>query len=210
MQTNISTQTVEQAIQQFYDKYDFGDDGGINHKWAWIKFGFFSIPIPNVEGRSKVLYIHDINHLVTENDTTWQGESAVSAWEIGSGGWGQHYIAWLLTLWAMGLGVLFYPKSVLNSFRKGLTMQNILNCGLTKSEILKLSLPDLQKLLSNKPSNNTNPFTWMAISFTVFISPFVIVLLSVWTVFKCFIFENDQFSVDNFGEICTQSTSPQN
>lgn len=186
MQTNISTQTVEQAIQQFYDQHDFGDDGGINEKWAWIKFGFFSIPIPNVEGRSKNIYMHDVSHIVTGNDTTWRGESAVSAWEIGAGGWGKLYIPWLLTLWAMGLGVLFYPKTVLESFKKGLTMRNALTCGLSKAEIFKFSLLDFQLFLSNKPSKKTNPFIWMAISFTVFIAPFVIAFLSVWGIFELY------------------------
>lgn len=35
--------TVGQAIAKFYLENDFGDEGGINEKYAWIKFGFFSI-----------------------------------------------------------------------------------------------------------------------------------------------------------------------
>lgn len=184
MQTNTSTQTVGQAIQHFYDLHDFGEDGGINEKFAWIKFGFFSIPIPNVEGRTKNIYMHDVSHIVTGNDTTWRGESAVSAWEIGAGGWGKLYIPWFLTLWAMGLGVLFYPNTVFKSFQKGLTMRNALTCGLTKSEIFQFSLLDFQNFLSNRASNNKNPYVWMAVSFTVFISPFVIALLSVWVILR--------------------------
>jgi hypothetical protein len=45
--------TVEKAISNFYDQNDFGDDGGVSKKIAWLKFGFFSIPIPNVESRYK-------------------------------------------------------------------------------------------------------------------------------------------------------------
>lgn len=180
------TQTVQQSIQNFYDKHDFGADGGVNEKYAWIKFGFFSIPIPNVESRRQSIYLHDVSHIVTGYDTSWKGESAVSAWEIASGGWENRYVPWLLTLWAMGLGVLFYPSSVLNSFRQGLTMRNALTCGLTKTEIYNYSVTDLKTLLSNRPSNNKSPFLWMTISFIVFISPFIVGLLGFWTILTLF------------------------
>lgn len=165
------TQTVGQSIQDFYDRHDFGEDGGVNEKFAWIKFGFFSIPLPNFKGRSQNIYLHDVSHIVTGNDTTWKGESAVSAWEVSSGGWDKLYVPWLLTLWAMGLGVLFYPRTILKSFRQGLTMRNALTCGLTKTEIFSYTVPELQKLLSDRPKNDKNPIVWVTISFVVFATP---------------------------------------
>lgn len=178
--------TVRQSIQDFYSRHDFGEEGGVNEKYAWIKFGFFSIPLPNVAGRSQNIYLHDVSHIVTGNDTTWKGESAVSAWEVASGGWDKLYVPWLLTLWAMGLGVLFYPKTTLKSFKKGLTMRNALTCGLTKAEIFNYSVPALQKFLSDKPSNDKNPILWMTISFMVFLTPFAFGLLGLWTIIKLF------------------------
>lgn len=85
--------TVEKAIQDFYKTHDFGEDGGIHEKYAWIKFGFIAIPIPNLESRRSNVYLHDISHIVTGFDTTWQGESAVSAWEVASGGWKNLYLS---------------------------------------------------------------------------------------------------------------------
>lgn len=41
METLNLNQTVGKSIQDFYQKNDFGEDGGINKKFAWIKFGFF-------------------------------------------------------------------------------------------------------------------------------------------------------------------------
>jgi hypothetical protein len=184
MEINNSNWTIEQAIQDFYDKHDFGEDGGVNEKYAWIKFGFFSIPIPNAEGRKQNVYLHDISHIVTGHDTTWKGESAVSAWEIGSGGWKNLYLPWLLTLWAMGLGVLFYPSSVLKSFRQGLTMNNALTCGLSKTEIYKFTVSDLRNFLSNQPKSTKNPFLWMAFSFLVFLTPFVIGFSITWAIIQ--------------------------
>lgn len=173
-------QTVGEAINDFYDQHDFGEDGGVNEKYAWIKFGFISVPIPNAESRRNNVYLHDVSHIVTEQDTTWKGESAVSAWEIASGGWKELYIPWLLTLWAMGLGVAFYPANVLKAFRRGLTMNNALTSGLSKSKIYRLSVSDLRQRLSNHPKSDKNPFAWMFISLLVFLMPFVVGLLAVW------------------------------
>ena len=174
MQSLNLQQTVGRSIKDFYEKHDFGDDGGINKKYAWIKFGFFSIPIPNFESRKVNVYLHDVNHIVTEQDTTWKGESAVSAWEVASGGWNNLFIPWLLTLWAMGLGVVFYNKSTLAAFSKGLTMHNSLASGLTKNEIFSMSVAELQKTLSGKPKALKNPLLWSVLSLVVFISPFII------------------------------------
>ena len=144
------------------------------------------IPIPNAESRRNNVYLHDVSHIVTEQDTTWKGESAVSAWEIASGGWGNLYLPWLLTLWAMGLGVLFYPKSVFKSFRQGLAMDNALTCGLSKNEIYKLPVSDLREFLSNKPQRDKNPLFWMVFSFLIFLTPFIIGLLIIWAIVQVF------------------------
>lgn len=182
---NLNT-TVGQAIQDFYNKNNFAEDGGAGEKYAWIKFGFFSIPIPNSESRSNNVYLHDVSHIVTGQNTTWKGESAVSAWEVASGGWGNLFIPWLLTLWAMGLGVAFYPKSVLQSFEQGLTMNNALTCGLSKNEIYKLSITELRKLLCNKPKSTKNSFLWMTFSFLIFLSPFILGASIIWIMSQLF------------------------
>ena len=185
---NIS---VAYAVEQFYTQHDFGEDGGIHEKYAWIQFGFFSLPIPNTESRRNNVYLHDINHIVTGYDTTWQGESSVSAWEIAAGGWQNLYFPWLLTLWAVGMGVLFYPKSVFAAFQRGQTMRNTLVCGLTKDEIFRLSVTDLRLLLNNKnsdkPTNNKNPYVWLSLSFVVFAAPFVFGFLLLGVIWSAFL-----------------------
>ncbi|MGO4294316.1 hypothetical protein [Chitinophaga sp. RAB17] len=178
--------TVEQALQNFYKQHNYGAEGGINEKYAWIKFGFFSIPVLNIESRRKNVYLHDINHIITGYDTTWKGESAISAWEIASGGWKNIYVIWIMALWAIGLGVLFYPGSTLKAFKQGLTMKNAVTCGLTKTEMYQLPVADLRNIWSNRAGNNNNPFVWMAISLCVFALPFVIGTLSIWIIITLF------------------------
>lgn len=179
METINSSQTVGKSIQDFYNKNDFGADGGISKKLAWIKFGFFSIPIPNFQSRKNNVYLHDIHHIITENNTTWKGESAVSAWEISSGGWRKLLIPWLLTLWAMGLGILFFRKSTLTAFKKGQTMRNALTCGLTKTELSNLTVSEIREKVSNQSSGNKNAFLWSIISLIVFFLPFFIGIIAL-------------------------------
>ncbi|MBE0392211.1 hypothetical protein HNQ02_003154 [Flavobacterium sp. 7E] len=178
--------TVGKSIQEFYDKNVFGEDGGINKKFAWIKFGFISIPLPNFESRKKNVYLHDIHHIITDNNISWKGESAVSAWEIASGGWGNFVIPWLLTLWAMGLGVLFHRKSTLKAFTNGRTMRNALTCGLTKSEICNLTVAAIRAKVSNQNNTNKSFLLWSTISLIIFFLPFVlggIVLIEIINLF---------------------------
>lgn len=184
METLRPTQTVQQLIQEFHKKNNFGEDGGINEKFAWIKFGFFSLPMPNFESRKNNVYLHDIHHIVTGNNTTWKGESAVSSWEVASGGWDKLYVPWLLTLWAMGLGVLFYTTTTLNAFKKGLTMKNALTSGLTKNEINALTVDQLQKALSDKPKSNKNILFWSIFSLAIFLLPFAVSFFVIIAIVK--------------------------
>ncbi len=178
MELRNSEQTVGQLVADFYEKNNFGDDGGVAEKYVWIKFGFFSIPIPNAASRKANVYLHDVGHIVTGNDTTWKGESAVSAWEIAAGGWKKAYLPWLLTLWAMGLGVVLYFKSTHSSYKKGLNMNNVLVSDLERVKFDKMSLVEFSNMLSNKPLRKNNFAFWASLSVLVFVSPLVLILLA--------------------------------
>ncbi len=174
--------TVAQALQDFYSRHNYGEEGGIHERFAWIKFGFVSLPFPNVAGRRKNVHLHDINHIVTGYGVSWKGESAVSAWEIASGGWGRVYVIWLMAFWAMGLGSVFYPRHVLRAFRRGLTMRNALACGLGREEMYSLPVDRLREKMSCYPAGNKHPFTWMVLSALFFLLPFILGALTFWMI----------------------------
>lgn len=174
--------TIKEALADFYSNHDYGEEGGINKNFAWIKFGFVKLPIPNLAARKKNIYMHDINHIVTGYETNWKGESSIGAWEIASGGWKKNYFPYLLTLWAMGLGVLFYPKSTIQAFRRGLTMRNALTCGISKSELLNFGVKEFKTRISNQPNTNKKLNNWMIISLVIFLMPFVLGISGIWAV----------------------------
>ncbi len=180
--------TVKESIDIFYKNNNFDNDGGASKKYDWIKFGFFSIPIPNSKSRRENVYLHDVSHIVTGYDTTWKGESSVSAWEVASGGWEKLYIPWLLTLWAMGLGAVFYPKNVIKSFKKGLTMNNALSYGLSKKEIYSFKVSELKNFMSNQPKRNKNPYFWMLMSSLVFLIPIFLIMFGIFEIVSLIFF----------------------
>jgi hypothetical protein len=83
-------------------------------------------------------------------------------------------VAWLLTLWAMGLGILFYTKSTLIAFEKGLTMRNALTSGMTKTELSNLTISEIRTKVSNFNKAEKSSITWSIISLSVFFLPFLI------------------------------------
>lgn len=167
---------VEHALNDFYNQHGYGLEGGINKKWDMIKFGPVALPLPNLESRRKNIYLHDISHLVTGYDVSWVGESAVSSWEIATGGWGRLYFPWWLTLWAMAVGVMLYPRQSYRAFQAGLRMKNALTGGLTKKEMYGLKLDELRLRLQRTESEfvHRNYFIWAGLSLLVYWGPFII------------------------------------
>lgn len=170
-----SDKTVREALTEYYRVHDFGENGIIKEKITWIKIGPISFPLPNSESRRNNVYLHDISHIVTENDTTLKGESSVSAWEVATGGWGNLYFPWLLSLGTMGFGALVYPGQTSEWFEKGRTMRNAFTSKLSKEELYNLTLEEIKIKFSNHPRNTKSPFLWTVLSILVFLLPFFFV-----------------------------------
>lgn len=139
------TTTLHQSLEEFYQKYGYGEQGGINSNWVWLKFKYFSLPIPNVKGRRENVWRHDMLHILLDYDTTWQDEARVAAWVLGSGGWGRFYIAWVFCLSAFSVGVLFFPKSTYRAFVRGRNSQSPYLLGISQAYLFKTDIEILKK-----------------------------------------------------------------
>ena len=80
--------TVQDALNNFYDVNGFDDSGGANKKIAYLKIAGINVPIYNFKQRREQIWKHDINHILTDYKTDWKGETAVSGWEVATGGYG--------------------------------------------------------------------------------------------------------------------------
>ena len=170
-----------EALNCFYKSHDYGEEGGIYSNWAWFKIGFISFPLPNIAQRKVNTYKHDINHIITGYETTWKGEFEITAWEMGSGGWGNNYIINLITLQAMGLGFLFYPKLTLKAFKRGFTMRNAHTINIPKEEFLSYTIDDVKRMLSGHDRVDRNTYFWIFIAIFIAILPvlFLFILLTI-------------------------------
>jgi hypothetical protein len=177
--------TALDAIGKFYENEALGNDGGAEKKIIWFKFGFIYIPMPNLASRSENLYLHDISHVVTGNDVSWKGESSTGSWEIGAGGWMNLWFPMILTIWSMGIGVMFYTKASYRAFQKGKTMYNAGTCGIPLNELLPLSIEELTAKLTRPAGqeNKANYFVWAAICIVAWVVPLALIGYGIYSIF---------------------------
>ncbi len=164
--------TVAQALEQFYTKNELPKNGGINENTFQLKFRFFSLTLPNSQLRKDLIHIHDIQHILYNCDTSWKGESFISGWEVATGLWKQIPVG-LMSLWAMGFGLLNYPKEIFNGYKAGLQCHGIVDLQLTKDELLQLSIKELEEKIYKEKPIKMNTFQWVIFSLWVLISELI-------------------------------------
>lgn len=135
--------TVGQALINFYNEHDFGEEGGIDKAVAYAKIGPIRLPIPNTAARKEIIWLHDLHHLLNGYDTSWRGEGQVSAWEVAAGGFGSKLYIWALVLGALSVGMFLYPASCFKAFVRGTNCRPILSLGLSKSNLMLLTISEL-------------------------------------------------------------------
>src|SRR5262245_25078081 len=82
----IDTLTIKEALVVFYEDYQIKADGGVRDPAVKVElFKGFSLYIPNVEARKKIIWKHDVHHVLTGYSAVMKGETEISAWEISSG-----------------------------------------------------------------------------------------------------------------------------
>jgi hypothetical protein len=170
--------TIAQSLNQFYKKNNFKPDGGENDAFFEIKFKHFSLKLPNFSFRKKVIYVHDIQHILYKKDTSWKGEAFIAGWEIGTKMW-QHFPIGILSLWAMGFSLLNHPKQVLTGYTIGLKNKGILDINLKKEVLLDKTLDELKNLMKKekpKPFNKIVYLFWSFLSLCIFLFPLLFIL----------------------------------
>ena len=188
-------QLVGEALEEYFEKYGLGKDGGLNKSWGKVKVGNFYFPIPNPDARKRALVCHDIHHLVTGYTAEWQGEASIAAWEVASG-CNDFYAAWVLDLGLMALGIWIFPKEVFKGFVRGMRSQNLYHYVLKPEEAKKMTIANLRKHLSIPATGYENPTNkekiefvkWWAISwifsFVFFLLPLPLIGFAVWWLAK--------------------------
>lgn len=171
--------TLKEELNTFYKTFNLPDNGGVNDKTFGVPLPFFEIHLPNFEWRRKKIHIHDLEHVLNKQDTTWKGEIFIASWEIATGFW-KYFPVCIFPLWTIGFGLWKHPRSIYRGFMKGRNDRGIASLNLRKEELLRLSKQDLSELTENKKSypsivNNILLLFWIGIGTILFTSPLLLI-----------------------------------
>ena len=146
-------QTPRKLLPAFYKQYQLSDDGGQSSSYVRIELAKkVFIYFPNFDARRKAVFKHDVHHIATGYTSTFKGETEISAWEIASGC--RHYwVAWVLDMHAVMMGMLFNPAGVYRAFVKGRRTKNLYRDVFTDEQLMDMSLSAInENLLLNSYS----------------------------------------------------------
>jgi len=170
--------TLRDLLNQFYLQYNIPAEGGVHDKTFEVPLPLFTLTLPNFPWRKRMLYIHDLEHLLNEQDTSWKGEIFIASWEI-STGYYRNFPIIIFPLWTMGWGLWKHPSAVFRGFRKGHSDKGIARLNMEQERLLALELPQLRELTLNKREGRSQALClitsvgWMALSQLVFLSPLI-------------------------------------
>jgi len=176
--------TLGEHLNLFYLKYNIPPNGGVNDKTFEVPLPCFKLILPNFSWRKKMLHIHDLEHILNDQNTTWKGEMYIASWEISTGYW-KHFPVILFPLWTMGWGFWNHPFSVYRGFRKGNSDRGIVNLNIEKEILLSMELEQLQTLTQSQYPFRSRFILyckiifWLLVSQIVFLSPLILFTLIV-------------------------------
>lgn len=176
--------TLREHLDLFYQTYNIPPEGGVSDKTFEVPLPFFKLTLPNFSWRKRMLYVHDLEHILNQQDTTWKGEIFIATWEI-STGFFKNFPVILFPLWTMGWGLWFQPATVFRSFSKGYNDKGIARLDFNREKLLELDLAKLKSLTMNMRPDRSRLLlyfrfmSWCIVSQFVFLFPALIVAILV-------------------------------
>ena len=136
--------TVKEGLLKLYERYDIPSDGGIHDPAVEVRLlKGVTIYIPNVKSRRKVVFRHDVHHLLTGYSAVMKGEIEISAWEI-STGCTQNWFAFLINSLGVMTGLPFNFIGVWRAWLRGRTSTNLYSKSYSDQELLSKNVKDLK------------------------------------------------------------------
>jgi len=180
--------TLKEELEKFYTTYHLPENGGENDKTFGVPLPFFPLTLPNFNWRRKRLYIHDLEHILNRQDTSWRGEMFIASWEIATGFW-KYFPLCIFPLWTMGFGLWKHPASVYKGFMKGSRDTGIAVLDLQRDKLMTLELERLHELTENKKNSNKlliylRLLFWSVVSTVVFLSPLIVFISTIYLITK--------------------------
>ncbi len=136
---------LDDALRQLYRAHDLPADGGASSDWFHVKLGPLTIPLPNPPSRQRAVFVHDTNHVLTGYNAVFsEGEMSIASFEVGAG-CGRVWVAWILNLPLMALGVLVDPRRILRDFVRGRRSRSLYTAGIEREALRAMRVGDLRR-----------------------------------------------------------------
>lgn len=180
--------TVGNLLIDFYKTNGIPEDGGVNEDTFHMNVFSIDITFPNPTFRKKLTFIHDIQHVLNNCDTSWKGEGFICGWEIATGLW-KHFPICLFSLWAFGYALWLYPKAVFQGFKKGLNDNSIIDLKVSKSDFMQMEFDELIRITKKEKYTSMGILQWVYFLFwsfvseVVFLFPLLLIIGIVWLIF---------------------------
>jgi hypothetical protein len=176
---------IRDALNIYFSRYHF-TDGGYSLKWFKIKLGMFYIPLPNIPSRIRAVKFHDIHHVITGYEANYQGEAEIGGWEIASG-CGKYYVAWILNFGSFLIGMILYPRYLLQAFLRGRRCKsNLYYETIYNENLLDKTVEELKKEIEIDLSENNSTFDYLLflICCIISITPYLIFGYCIYLLFR--------------------------
>ncbi|MBP1676066.1 MAG: hypothetical protein H6Q20_625 [Bacteroidetes bacterium] len=174
--------TLKEELDAFYIRYNIPENGGEDDKTFEVPLPGFTLRLPNYNWRRRMLHVHDLEHIVNQQDTTWRGEMYIASWEIATGFW-RYFPISTFPFWTMGFGLWKHPVSVFRGFMQGCRDKGIATLGMPKDEILKLTADELKQRIKGKARLRAPLLRYLKFGFFAFVAqlyfllPFILLFL---------------------------------
>jgi hypothetical protein len=107
--------TIDAALRTYLAQKGMPADSGRSQRWVAVRWLGLPIVFPNFDARRRVLFLHDVHHLLTGYPTTWTGEGEIGAFELRTG-CGRLWAAWLFNGGGFLFGLVIAPRALFRAF----------------------------------------------------------------------------------------------
>lgn len=122
-----------------------------------------TIALPNIKLRRDAVPLQDIDHVLTEYKTNWEGEWKICSYELGKG-CGTYWRAWIINMQALLAGGIRTPNGCLKAFARGRRSKGVFHFS-SVEPLLEERLSDLRERTT---ASEENTFSNLADSFLLY------------------------------------------
>lgn len=138
---------IGSLLERHYRTHGLAANGGETSSWFRLRIGSVSLLLPNPPGRRRALFFHDVNHVAAGYNTMFsEGEMEIAGFEIGAG-CGRYFMAWLINLFMLTLGIVSRPRRTFRALVRGRRTRSIYTLRLSKAQIVAMTLSQLRSEL---------------------------------------------------------------